>query len=241
MINKIQLQSVISKYYLSGLVESVKWKVENNTLSIDFMSPNRDMIGKVEFDKFTVKDCELAIFDTSQFNRLLAITTNEVLIEPTNNKLLISDAHYNLHYSLADPLLIEKVGSVSNQEYNLTFILTQEQVGSIIKAIEALNNSNTVCLKKTETIAGDEALEFVFGENQEHSNKIVYPIDDITILKETSEFNIPFNSEIFKNIFRANRDCEGVEVRMNTDGLMKINFQGEDVRSEYFVVRRQDY
>jgi len=28
---------------------------------------------------------------------------------------------------------------------------------------------------------------------------------------------------------------------MNTDGLMKINFQGEDVRSEYFVVRRQDY
>jgi len=241
MIKKSQLQSVISKYHLNGLIESVKWKIKNDSLTIDFMSPNRDMIGKVEFDIFKVKDCELAIFDTTQFNKLLAITSHEILIEPTKTKLLISDNHYNLQYSLADPLLIEKVGSVSEQEYNIEFILSQEQVGSIIKAIEALPNSNTICLKKTETIMGNDALEFVFGENQEYANKIVYPIDDITLLKETPEFNIPFNSEIFKNIFRANRDCEGVEVRMNTDGLMKINFSGEDVRSEYFVVRRQDY
>jgi len=241
MINKNKLQSVISKYYLSGLVESVKWKVKDNTLSIDFMSPNRDMIGKVEFDKFDVKNCELAIFDTSQFNKLLAITTNEVLIEPVKNKLLISDIHYNLHYSLADPLLIEKVGNVSDQEYNIEFSLNQEQVGSIIKAIEALSNSNTVCLNKTETIAGDDSLEFVFGENQEHANKIVYPLEDITVLKPTTEFNIPFSSEIFKNIFRANRDCDSVHVKMNIEGLLKIDFEGEDIKSHYYIVRRQDY
>lgn len=241
MINKNKLQSVISKYHLGGLVESVKWKVENNTLSIDFMSPNRDMIGRVEFNKFDVKNCELAIFDTSQFNKLLAITTNEVIIEPVKNKLLISDIHYNLQYSLADPLLIGKVGSVSNQDYNIEFSLNQEQLGSIIKAIEALSNSNTLCLNKTETIAGDESLEFVFGENQEHANKIVYPLEDITVLKPTNEFNIPFSSEVFKSVFKANRDCEAILIKMNTEGLLKVDFESEDIKSHYYIVRRQDY
>ena len=46
MINKITLQSLISKYYL-GINESVKWSIKNNTLSIDFMSPTKDVIGNV--------------------------------------------------------------------------------------------------------------------------------------------------------------------------------------------------
>jgi hypothetical protein len=241
MIKKSQLQSVISKYHLNGLIESVKWKIKNDSLTIDFMSPNRDMIGKVEFDTFKVKDCELAIFDTTQLNKLLAITTHEFLIEPTKTKLLISDNYYNLQYSLADPLLIEKVGSVTNQEYNIEFILSQEQIGAIIKAIEALPNSNTICLKKTETIMGDDALEFVFGENQEYANKITYPIDSIMILKPTENFNIPFTSEVIKNIFKSNRDCDDIQVKMNTGGLIHLKFLGEEIRSEYFVIRRQDY
>jgi hypothetical protein len=32
MINKNELQSTISKYYLNGLVESVKWTTEDNAL-----------------------------------------------------------------------------------------------------------------------------------------------------------------------------------------------------------------
>jgi hypothetical protein len=44
MINKLVLQSIINKYYL-GENESVKWKIKDKTLSIDFISPNKEVIG----------------------------------------------------------------------------------------------------------------------------------------------------------------------------------------------------
>ena len=47
MITKNKLQSIISKYYLGGQVESVKWVVEEGVLTIDFMAPTKDMIGRL--------------------------------------------------------------------------------------------------------------------------------------------------------------------------------------------------
>ena len=46
MINKLQLQSIINKYYL-GVNEAVKWEIENNELGINFMTPTKDVIGSV--------------------------------------------------------------------------------------------------------------------------------------------------------------------------------------------------
>jgi hypothetical protein len=48
MINKLTLQSAINKYHL-GEIESVKWTVKDNTLSVDFMSLNKEIIGKLRF------------------------------------------------------------------------------------------------------------------------------------------------------------------------------------------------
>ena len=45
MINKSKLQSIISKYYLNGLVQSVRWLTEKNKLSISFTSENKDIAG----------------------------------------------------------------------------------------------------------------------------------------------------------------------------------------------------
>lgn len=44
MINKVELQSIISKYYLNGLVEVVKWDVKSNKINIKFTSPTKEMI-----------------------------------------------------------------------------------------------------------------------------------------------------------------------------------------------------
>ena len=64
MIQKLLLQSIISKYYL-GVNESVKWIIKNNTLTIAFMSPNEDIIGEVTCSDFQLEDVELAIFNSS--------------------------------------------------------------------------------------------------------------------------------------------------------------------------------
>ena len=44
MINKLQLQSIISKYHLGGLIESVKWVVEKNNLSVRTKTNNDNLV-----------------------------------------------------------------------------------------------------------------------------------------------------------------------------------------------------
>ena len=82
MIAKNTLQSIISKYYLGGKVESVKWVVENGNLSIDFMSPTKDMIGKLKAKNFPITtEGTLAIFNTSQLNRLLNVLSGDLMLD----------------------------------------------------------------------------------------------------------------------------------------------------------------
>jgi len=95
MINKQKLQSVINKYYLN-VNEAVKWVIEDNTLSIDFMSPTKDIIGKLTCNEFELEDSTLAIYDTKKLNSLVSICNGDLLLEleKTNKiftKLKISD------------------------------------------------------------------------------------------------------------------------------------------------------
>ena len=61
MILKSDLQSIISKYFLNGLVESVKWITTDNVLSIDFNTPSEDAIGSVIYKEFPLEDSEIGI------------------------------------------------------------------------------------------------------------------------------------------------------------------------------------
>ena len=57
MISKLELQSVIEKYHLNGLIENVKWEVDKNKqLTINFMSPTREMLGRVVYNGFPLPE-----------------------------------------------------------------------------------------------------------------------------------------------------------------------------------------
>ena len=96
MINKGELQSTISKYNLGGMIDAVKWTVQNKHLTIKFNAPTKDMIGEVIHTSFDIEDCEIAIYNTSQLDKLLAITSGDVnLMDPDNyivESVLESDA-----------------------------------------------------------------------------------------------------------------------------------------------------
>ena len=79
MVNKLVLQSVINKYYL-GEVESVKWKIQDKVLTIDFMSINKEVIGNITHTDIDIEDSNLAIFDTKKLLNLVNITSGDLLI-----------------------------------------------------------------------------------------------------------------------------------------------------------------
>ena len=107
MISKSELQSVISKYSLGGLVDAVKWEVKDKTLTIDFQPPTREMVAKVVHTSFDLEDCEIAIYNTSQLDKLLAITSGDLNLQLEKQhklpvKLVIEDASFTLNYSLSE-------------------------------------------------------------------------------------------------------------------------------------------
>jgi hypothetical protein len=240
MINKLTLQSAINKYHL-GEIESVKWTVKDNTLSVDFMSLNKEIIGKLTYNNFTVEDCELAVFDTKKLLNLINITSGDLLIslekvKSINTKLHIADNSYNLTYALADPLLIAKPGTVNEPEWDAVLPLEREFVDHLIKAKSALQGVDNMTITPTKDLNDTSVCIFSFGDEDGHNNRITYQMYGEI---QSSDSNIPFNSDSFKNILNANKDLEEGTISINYGGLMKLCFKSEDSESEYFLIRKE--
>jgi hypothetical protein len=241
MINKLTIQSIINKYYL-GTNESVKWVIKDNALNIDFMTPTKDVIGSVICDDFKLEDCKLAIYDTKKLNSLISICNGDLLLELEKNgsiytKLKISDLNFNLNYALSDPLLINKVGEVNEAEWVVELDLTQEDVDNIIKAKSALAQIDNMLVTTTTNLDNENVVEFVFGDESGHNNKITYQVSGD--IKETN-IKLPFNSDTFKTILQANKDMGGGKLLLSSMGLMRLDFNLEGISSNYFMVRKAE-
>jgi len=240
MINKITLQSIINKYYL-GENESVKWDINNKTLTIKFMSSNKEVIGKLIHNNFDLEDSELAVYETKRLINLLNITTGDVLLElekthKVYTKLLISDQDFNLSYALADLLLIEKVGTVNEPKWDVDLNLEKEHVSNLVKAKSALSEVDNMIIT-TELDANKELMcKFTFGDEHGHNNKITYQLYG-EILDQNLQ--LPFNSNIFKTILNVNKDLDSGSLKISSKGLMKLEFTSGDTSCEYFLVRKE--
>jgi hypothetical protein len=161
MINKADLVSIISKYYLNGLNEAVKWEIKDKKLIIKFTTSNNTMIGTVTYDGVELEDSTIGISNTSQLNKLINITNGYLKLEYFKQhklitKLIISDNQFTLNYALADTMIIPKAGEyIGDGVYNITADLDNESINAIVKAKSALADSDTVVFKPFTNDDGD--------------------------------------------------------------------------------------
>jgi|TARA_R100000482_G_C5124301_1_gene147709 hypothetical protein len=241
MINKLTIQSIINKYYL-GVNEAVKWVVEDNELGINFMTPTKDVIGSVSCKNFQLENSKLAIYDTKKLSSLINICNGDLLLELEKNnaiytKLKISDLNFNLNYALSDPLLIGKVGEVTIPDWVVELDLTSEDIDNIIRAKSALSQIDNMLVTTTTNLDNEDVVEFVFGDESGHNNKITYQIKGD--IKE-KDIKLPFNSDTFKTILHANKDMEGGKMYLSSMGLIQLDFELDDISSRYFMVRKAE-
>jgi len=243
MINKITLNSIISKYNLSDLIKSVKWEIKDKKLIIKFMSPSTDMLGKIECSNFPLEDTSLAIFETNKLIKLSSVLLGDIVLSVEKHKqepqkLIISDSNFNIAYSLSDPRLITETAKVNEpSEYQIELKLEQEHITNLIKSKNSIGDDTMLVIETSINELGDSVLLFIFGENNQHSNKITYQIP----IKSNSNLKLPFPSDIFKEILVANKDMvEGI-VFINEDGIMKLTFTDKkDLNTEYFLIRKEE-
>jgi hypothetical protein len=242
MINKIELQSVINKYYLNGLIEAVKWDIKSNNLNIKFTAPTREMIGEISHSDFKLEDSSFGISNTSQLLKLINITSGEVLLSFIKNnkifnKLIIADQQFTVNYSLADILTIPKTGAYNgSNEFEIELELTNEIISALIKAKSALAESTTVMINPYSSLDGDPQLELTFGGDIEYANKVSYYLN---INKNTKQdFELAFNSDLLKEILSCNKDATESKMYVNLEGLIKLEFKTDKTTSTYYIVKK---
>lgn len=242
MINKQELQSVINKYYLDGLIESVKWDIKDNNLNIRFTAPTREMIGEINHNDFNLENSSFGISNTSQLLKLIGITSNEVLLSFVKNnkifsKLIIADQQFTVNYSLADILTIPKTGAYNgSQEFEIEADLNPEIITALIKAKSALAESSVVVIKSYRSLDGDPQLEFTFGGDIEYANKVSYYLNITT--NTNTNFELAFNSDLIKEILTCNKDANEAKIYINLEGLIKLEFKTNKTTSTYYIVKK---
>lgn len=240
MINKTLLQSFISKYYLNGLNNSVKWRIKDNTLTV--YASEKGTACKIELKKFKFEDADLGIFDTDKLTKLTNTLMGELLITPEKtkavyNKLHISDKTFDVVYSLADIIIMKKVSYYKDQdEYEVELKLDKEHITNLIKAKQSLSDQDNVTITTTRDIDRGMLCEFTFGDNANYANKIQYKIGG-TITRDNIE--LPFNSDVLACILKANKDMDYGEFRMSAEGLIKLNFHSANIETEYYLLRKE--
>ena len=243
MINKVELQSIISKYYLNGLVEAVKWDVKSNKINIKFTSPTKEMIGEINCDNFDIQDSSVGISNTTQLLKLIGTTQGDLMISYNKNnkiftKLIISDNQFTINYALADTLTIPRTGAYTGpDEFNLETTLNTEIITALIKAKSALSESTTMVMKPTTSMDGDFELELIFGGDIEYANKISYFMTNFK-QKDVSDFILNFSSDLLKEILSANKDAVKAKMYVNLEGLLKFEFETDNTKSTYYIVKK---
>ena len=164
MINKNQLTSAISKYYLNGLNNQVKWRIKDNKLIIYAGEAGR--VCKIELNNFPLEDSELGVFDTKS----------------VYTKIHIADENFDLTYSLADILILGKNTYYEDPEsWEIELDLSPEDIDHLIKAKNALSDVNNMLITTTSDFDNNLICEFIFGDNTGFSNKISYQVNFTSI------------------------------------------------------------
>jgi hypothetical protein len=88
----------------------------------------------------------------------------------------------------------------------------------------------------TSDFDGNQICEFIFGDISGYANKITYKIQG-KITRDN--LIIPFDSNVIKDIFNANKDMTSASLKLSEKGLLKLEFQGEGIISIYYILRNE--
>jgi hypothetical protein len=108
---------------------------------------------------------------------------------------------------------------------------------NLVKAKTALGDIDNMMVSTEIDLNGDKMCTFTFGDEKGHNNKVTYHLyGDIRV----ANIKLPFNSNQFKNILNVNKDLKTGKLYLNSQGLMKLEFDTGEIQSKYYMVRKED-
>ena len=237
MISKKVISNIVSKYSLGNHIEQVKWGISDKKLNINFINDSKTLVGYVEYrDDKGLKNGNYGIFNTSQLTKCLNILDGDILVDANCSKLNIADTSYEIRFNLADPAVIPNVPNIKDpDQWSVSFSINDEFITRFVKSKDALSDLDTFTVETREGFTGEE-LVFTVGTNI--TNTIEFTVEaDIN----ESFGPVPFDSNILKEILKANKDYHSGEIRISKNGLLDAHLHcGGPLYTGYYLVRKQE-
>ena len=193
MISKSQLTSVISKYYLNGLNNQVKWRIKDKQLTIYAGEAGR--VCKVVLNNFQIEDAEIGVFDTNKLSKLISITNGDLVLTLEKLKAIYTKLH------IADALILGKNTYYNDPDegYEVELDLSPEDIDHLIKAKNALSDVDNMIITTNIDFDGNNICEIIFGDNTGFSNKISYSGTSKNLSPKILIFILYFFSKYFRS------------------------------------------
>ena len=241
MTDKRIIDSFIDKYHLGGNIERIKWVSDNESLSAKFINDSQNLVGQIKSKNFQFPIGEFGIYSTSTLSKLLNILENEVMFEiqkegGTPSKFIIADTNMDIKFNLADPQVIPSVPAINKTEGNVEIELTEEFTTKFIKAKDAVGEE----VFYISTQDGFTSKEVAFTIGNKSTNSVSFSMEIEEGGSDIELDNIPFNSDLVKEIFKHNKRFELGWMKINPKGLITFAFKFGDLETNYYLVRNQN-
>ena len=236
-MEKQSLNRFVSKYNLAGLVESVKWESKNGSLSTNFISDDKSVLGTVSMKEFEGSDSEFGVYDTTKLTKMLSVLGNDVDfsisdIDGKSVSLKFKDKSTSVNYMLADLSVIPNVPDLKQlPDFNAEIKLDSNFISTFIKAKGALqdeNNFTFTCKDNKGTI--------VLGHSNINTNRINIDVD-CTCKGDVNP--ISYSATYLKEILVANKEATDATLKISSQGLAHISFSIDNYESNYYLVEIQ--
>jgi len=236
-MEKNKINQFVQKYTLSGLVESVKWEIVDNTLRTSFVSDDKSVLGNVSFSNFNFQNSVFGIYDTSILTKMLNVLDNDIQFDVLENdnkpvSLQFKDKSTSVNYILADISVIPNVPNLKQfPKFDAKITLDQNFINTFIKAKNALNDENNFTF-----IFKNNKAQTILGYSNINTNRIYI---DVNCECEVDIKPISFSATYLKEIFNANRDATEATLKISAEGLAHANFKVNNFESNYYLVQLQ--
>lgn len=236
-MEKTNINRFIQKYHLAGLVESVKWEVNDKTLSTSFISDDKSVLGNVTYSDFDYDNTTLGIYDTSKLLKMMGVldTSTNFSVDSVSGKsvsLKMKDATTSVNYMLADLSVIPSVPDLKKlPEFNIVIKLDDKFISRFISAKSALPDENNFTF-----VNKDGKSQIILGYSNINTNRISIDVDCEC---EGDVDPISFSATYLKEILVANKEATDATLHISSQGLSHIHFTIDEYEADYYLVETQ--
>ena len=233
-MNKQKLTGFVEKYSLGNTIESVPWSISNNTLTTNFVSEDRTLLGNVTLNSFDLDDAEVGIYNTTQLQKMISVlgSDNVVKLKKAEERAIaidMTDGDVSLNFMLSDLDIIPKAPKLKTlPDTTVEIEMNNDFITKFVRAKNALSESDNF------TVISNNICQVILGESDTNTNKININVKTVVNNKLRA---ISFNANYLKEILAANRDHTTGKMEVCAGGLAILTFSNADYTSKYYLVQ----